>query len=37
VIRRLEFTRFLNAVDREVAGKPIHVILDDDAPHKRSR
>jgi len=36
--RHLEFIRFLNAVEREVAaGKPIHVVLDNYATHKHPK
>jgi hypothetical protein len=36
--RPLEFIRFLNAVERQVAaGKPIHVVLDNDATHKHPK
>jgi hypothetical protein len=36
--RHLEFVRFLNAVERQVAaGKPIHVVLDNYATHKHPK
>jgi hypothetical protein len=36
--RHLEFIRFLNAVERQVAaGKPIHVVLDNYATHKHPK
>jgi hypothetical protein len=36
--RHSEFTRFLNAVEREVpAGKGIHAVLDNDATHKHPK
>ena len=36
--RHQEFIRFLNAIEREVpAGKVIHVILDNYAPHKHPK
>ena len=36
--RHLEFIRFLNTVEREVAaGKPIHVVLDNYATHKHPK
>ena len=36
--RHLEFIRFLNAVERQVAaGRPIHVVLDNYATHKHPK
>ncbi len=36
--RHLEFSRFLNAVERAVpAGKLVHAILDNDAAHKHPK
>ncbi len=36
--RHQEFLRFLNVIERDVpAGKVIHVILDNDSPHKHEK